>query len=667
MTTRLDQARENARDQRRRRFRRTTNPQDPHNRLVALFVVFVLISAALVAVLVDIQTVRDDHLRDYGESQRSRTRSLDGYRGEILDRNGFVFASSTPSLNVFADPTLIDDPQATAEILAPVLDTSPELLEVALQPENKDSQYVRLARSVGAETSDTIEQLQADEDAMVGIVLEPEEHRVYPTGEVARPIVGRVDPDENGVTGIEKQYDEIMDGQPGVEQFEGGRFGRISVGESVVDPATDGFDVILTLDHRLQFMAEQTLVAHCEETGAESLTAVISEPSSGEILTMASVDRSDDGVCEVAGYNRALVDTFEPGSVMKPMTIAGSVNSLGYDRTTPIEVPPKITIANKPFVDDPAHPAAMFPLSQILTDSMNVGTIKMAQELGDDALYGYFNSFGLGKSTGLGFQGESVGTLRKPGDWQGSDSGSIPIGQGVTVNATQIVAAYNVFANGGTYQQPLLIASLRNSEGESFTPDPRPTHTVISPEAAAEMRAMLLGVVEEGTGQRAVIPGYTVGGKTGTAWKVFEGDDGKLSYGEPGNRRYVVTFAGLVPANDPQISMAVVVNEPRDVFAPTAGAVAAPIFAEIGQDALRILSIRPDVPAEASPDLVRGEPAQLPVPVPKATPAPAPAPVALKEVDDAADPPNQGGADDEEPVTTAAPTSPSEEVTRDDG
>ncbi len=663
MTDRLTKAREKAREERRRTFRRTTNPQDPHNRLVALFVVFVLISAALVAVLVDIQTVRDDRLRDYGENQRSRTRQLDGYRGEILDRNGYVFASSTPSHNVIADPTLVTDPVATATILAPILNQPSSELAAALQPENKKSRYVRLARTVGVETSDKIDELRSDNEAMVGIYLESEEHRVYPTGNVARQIVGRVDPDENGVTGIEKQYNEIMDGQPGVEQFEGGRFGRISVGESVVDPATDGFDVTLTLDHRLQFMAEQTLISHCESTGAESLTAVISEPSSGEILTMASVDRNDDGVCEVAGYNRALVDTFEPGSVMKPVTIAGSVQSLGYNRSSPIEVPPRISVANKTFVDHPAHPAAMFPLSQILTDSMNVGTIKMAQELGDEALYGYLDGFGFGQSTGLGFQGESIGTLREPDLWQGSDAGSIPIGQGVTVNATQIVTAYNVFANGGTYQQPLLISSLRNSEGEYFTPDPRPTRTIISPETAAEMTAMLENVVADGTGKRAAIPGYTVGGKTGTAWKVFDDGSGKLSYGEPGNRRYVVTFAGLVPANNPQISMAVVVNEPRDILAPTAGAVAAPIFAEIGEDALRILNVTPDKPSDGGPSLVRGTPAQLPVPVPRPTvPVESTTVVTKENEDNEQDQVDEGQDMDEAESTTTTLSSPAEEV-----
>lgn len=570
-----------------------------------------MIGAGFVALLVDLQAIRSDDLRSLGEDQRTRTRQLAGYRGRILDRGGFVLAASTPSSQVVADPTMVEDPSATAALLAPLLGIEAATLTEELTPDSESDRYALLARTVPDEAVTGIKELasnSATSDRMVGIFPRPEEDRVYPAGELALPLVGRVDPEEQGIYGVERQYDEIMTGVPGEEEFERSRFGSISVTDWKVNPATAGYDVILAIDNRIQFVAEEALRAQCEETGASGATAVITDPRTGEILAMAGVSRSGEtGLCEVPKHNAALVWTFEPGSVLKTITMAAAIEELGYNSDTLVEVPAQVRIGGRDFTDHPAHAGAPYPVAQILSDSMNVGTVMVAQNVGPTQVHAYLNRFGFGQGTGIAFEGESTGTLRDPSEWFGSDAASIPIGYGITVNATQLAAAYNVVANGGHYHSPILVRSLLDPEGTEHPIDSGPGKPVISQATAAELTEMLVGVVENGTGKSASIPGYTVAGKTGTAWKAFDDGTGGLTYGSNDDRRYVATFAGFVPANDPELSIVVVIDEPSTNF--YASAVAAPVFADVGEYALRILGIAPNqvIPSTGAP--VRGTPA----------------------------------------------------------
>jgi cell division protein FtsI (penicillin-binding protein 3) len=274
-----------------------------------------------------------------------------------------------------------------------------------------------------------------------------------------------------------------------------------------------------------------------------------------------------------------------------------------------------VVVGDKTFVDHPPHPTAPYPLGQILADSMNVGTIEAARAVGPAQVHAYLERFGLGRSTGIGFQGETPGSVRPLDDWWGSDAGSIPIGQGLTVNATQLAAAYNVIASGGMYRNPILVRSIESPDGTVHAVDPGPGRPVISERTASELRSMLTQVVDTGTGRPAQIDGYAVAGKTGTAWKVFEDDNGEYTYGSNGNRRYVSTFAGFAPADDPRISIVVVIDEPT-IGSTTASAVAAPVFADIGAYALRALDVTPGTvvgldTVPAGP--VRAAPAAAPV------------------------------------------------------
>jgi cell division protein FtsI (penicillin-binding protein 3) len=509
---------------------------------------------------------------------------------------------------------MIVDPSATANHLAPLLGMDAGELTEALTPASDNDHYELVSRVVSESAVIGIRELTANdetEDLTVGLFVRPEEERVYPAGGLATPIVGRVDPDERGIFGIESLYNEAMTGVPGEEEFERSRFGSISVADWKINPATAGYDVVLSLDHRIQFIAEEALRVQCEATGAKGATAVLTSTQTGEVLAMAGISRDEEtGLCEVPRQNAALQWGFEPGSVMKTFTMAAAMEELGYDGQTLIEVPPRISIGGVTFVDRPAHPGAPYPISQILADSMNVGTIQVAQELGPTQVHAYTSRFGFGTKTGIGFEYETNGKLRPPEDWYGSDAGSMPIGQGVTVNATQLVAAYSAVANGGHYQNPILVRSLLAPDGTEHPVDSGPSIPVVSEATAAELTKLLVGVVADGTGQAAAVPGYQVAGKTGTAWKVFEDSTGQTGYGSPTERRYVATFAGFAPAYDPAISLVVVFDEPTTNY--SGGAVAAPVFAEIAEYALRILEIAPDQPLVSDGSRVRATPAPAP-------------------------------------------------------
>ena len=585
---------------------------DPRRRMFVVLVGFVLIGASFVAVLVDLQTVRPERYRDLGEDQRTRTVSLAGYRGSVLDRDGFVLASSTPGQEVVADPQLVEDPARAAAILAPVLSVEPDVLLAELTPSSPSDRYGRLAASIDEQTVATLVGLFEGENTaedLKGITMRPVEERTYPADVLARPIVGRVDPEENGTFGVEWQFQELLQGHAGREQSERGIFGSITNGQSTIEPPTQGHDVILTIDHRIQYVVEQALIQHCEEMEATSANSVVTDPRTGEILAMATVVRTESGTCVVPIYNAPLVDTFEPGSVLKLVTLAAAVEEFGYTGATLVPVPPSIVIEDKLFEDHPPHAAADFPVSQIMSDSLNVGTIKLAQQLGPNRLYSYLRSFGFGQETGVGFKDEASGWLRSADQWFGSDQGSIPIGQGITVNSMQLIAAYNAIANGGIYLEPKLVRALISSDGTEKPIAPQQSSRVVSARTADEVTAMLTQVVEAGTGSAAAVPGYTVAGKTGTAWKVFEDGPYAGTYGVPGDRHYIVTFAGFLPAENPELSIVVVVDDPQ--VETTAGKVAAPVFADIAHYVLRIIGIPPATNDADPQGPVRGTPAGM--------------------------------------------------------
>ncbi len=590
------------------RSRSTRSLFADHPQIFVVLATFFVIMVIYAAQLVDLQAVRPERYRDLAEDQSTATRPIAGYRGRLLDREGFVLAASTPTQQIIADPQLVEDPQWTASLLAPLLETEASDLETRLLPASPRDRYNVVATTADAQALAGIRELVADEEtsgAFTGIVIRPQEDRLYPAGELARPVIGRVDPDERGRSGLELQYDDILRGTSGIEKYERGRFGSISVGERSVQPAVRGYDLTLTLDHRIQFGTEAILQDTCETLGARSASAIVSDPRTGEVYAMASVERTSEITCGVASYNRAAIDTFEPGSVMKVVSFAAAADSLDYRADDELMVPESVWVSDKEFFDHPGHEDQLMTLSDAMGQSSNVATITLAQQMGSQTYYDYATAFGFGQLTGLDLKGESRGRLRAPAEWKGSDAGSIVIGQGMTVNLMQLAGAFNTVGNNGRFTPLRLVV-------DSATQADQPQ--VISPEAASQTLAMMTAVTGDGgTGAKARIEGYSVAGKTGTAWKVFDNGSGKLTYGTENDRRYLTTFGGLVPAEAPELTVVLVVDEPRTATSATTAA--APAFAKIAQYALRVLNI---APAEGDDDVpgwretrarVRGTPA----------------------------------------------------------
>ena len=582
---------------------------------MAIAVVFALLGAFLIGVVIDLQTVRPDRYRSLGEDQRTRTRSVAAFRGSLTDRNGFVFAASTPSLDLIADPLSVVDASATAHMLGPILGMDAATVRALLVPEHAGDRYSMVFETVPEDAVLAIRAVNQDEDTtklLRGLVLKPQEERLYPGGDLAAPIIGRIDGESTGRSGLERHFNEILTGIPGREQVERSGFGLISVGKHQFEPAAQGYNIELTLDHRLQFVAEAALMNECQRLGAKGATAVVTVPQTGEILVMANVERREDGTCGVGGYNAAAMDSFEPGSVIKPLTAAAAVEEFGFDAETEMFVPDLIRVSDKTFVDHPRHQPGNFTLSEIMAQSMNVGVIQLGNQLGASRFHQYATNFGLGSRTGADIGAESAGLLRAPEEWQGSDAGSIVIGQGLTVTTMQLAGAYGALANQGSLVTPTLIRSISNAAGEQQEMAVRSPRSVVTSETAAEVTKILSAVVHEGTGEKARVPGYVVAGKTGTAWKVFDNGSGQLTYGSTGDRRYVTTFAGYAPAEDPRLSVVVVIDEPRT--ATSASTAAAPVWGEITGYALRILEVPPSPTTDRALTLtkVRGTPAPAP-------------------------------------------------------
>jgi cell division protein FtsI (penicillin-binding protein 3) len=529
-----------------------------------------------------LQITGAEALADLGDAQTVRSVALPAARGSVFDRNGQDLALSVARRTVWADPRYVEDAAASAAALGPVLGLDP--LELAGDLE-ADASFIYLARQVDETVAEAVEAL-----ALPGVHLLDEPSRFRPAGDLARSILGDVNVDNVGRSGLELQYDDVLTGEPGelvVERDPGGR--TIPQGERQLRPAVPGDDLVLTIDRSLQYEAERALADQIVAMDAAGGTLVATDPRTNEILTMASLTVPDDGGDPApTGANRALVDVFEPGSVNKVITMAAALEEGVLTPTDTLVVPDNLQVADKRFTDSSPHPTMAYTPTDILARSSNVGTIMLGQRVGPDRIDAYLRAFGYGETSGLGFPDESPGLLLDPDDWSGTSIGTIPIGQGVAVNALQMLGAYNVIANDGVLTAPSLVRSRIDGAGVEHPVPASDSRRVVSEETAGAVRDMLVAVVDAGTGREAAIDGYAVAGKTGTARK----PQPTGGYERPGGGYdYVSTFAGFVPAQDPQLSVIVVIDEP--VTSIYAGDVAAPVFARFARYALGHLAIPP--------------------------------------------------------------------------
>lgn len=560
---------------------RMSRPARPERRSLVLKAFLAVLLLAVVGKLVHVQVIEPDRFVEVGQSQRLRTVRLDADRGRILDREGHDLALSVLRPSVFADPSQIEDPLASARALAPVLG-----MEVADLAEilDRDSRFAYLSRRIDDDLAAKVVEL-----GLPGIHLLEEPARFTPSEELARSIIGRVAPDQTGSTGIELLYDKVLTGTPGEMTYERARDGGTiaAAGQTRVAPRS-GSDVVLTLDRSLQYETERVLSEQVDALGAKGGTVIISQPGTGEILALANITRNTDGEIITAGANRAVIDVFEPGSVNKVITIAAALEEGLVTPDTELVVPDSLQVSDHRFSDDHDHPTAPMTVTQILAESSNVGTIMLAQDLGKERIDQYLRSFGFGSKSSLGFPNESPGLLLPTDSWSGTSIGSIPIGQGIAVTAMQMLDAYNVLANDGLHVPPRLVAATVDADGTRTPVDQDEPRRVVSAETAQQVRSMLVEVVDSGTGQRAQVPGYSVGGKTGTARKP---QDTGTYRDAAGNYHYVAAFTGMVPAEDPELSIIVVIDEPTATI--YGGSAAAPVFADLAKFALNRFRIPP--------------------------------------------------------------------------
>jgi cell division protein FtsI (penicillin-binding protein 3) len=547
-----------------------------NRRIRLLAAVFALVFAIAVARAGWLQAVRAHALDRLAADQHRETVDVAAHRGTIYDRLGNELALGSPAITVYANPRQIRDPRAVAIAAGRELGLDADKLYPLLADRSRGFVYV--ARQADPEKARALEQR-----GIVGLGFSPEEKRVYPQGRVGASVVGYAGVDNHGLAGLELSLDRALAGRPGEKTIVKDPFGRTL---EVVDsnPGNDGRDVYLTIDRTIQGQVERVLRETVARWSAKSASAVVMDPSTGGILALAVAPGYDANafpkVSDDRKRNRAVTDTYEPGSTFKIVTISGALETGLVTPATRYTLPYQIQVADRKIHDAEPRGTETMTVDQILARSSNVGVVTIAEALGKERISSWIQRFGFGRRTGIEFPGETKGIVLPPARWSGSTIGNVPIGQGIAVTPLQMIAAYGAIANGGVWVQPHLVERIAGQR--PVEPERR---RILTHRTANEVRRMLREVVEEGSGTAAQVPGYRIAGKTGTAAKPDE-------RGGYSNYLYVASFVGFVPAHDPRLVILVTVDEPRGAI--WGGVVAAPAFAEIAKFALQYLVVPPD-------------------------------------------------------------------------
>jgi cell division protein FtsI (penicillin-binding protein 3) len=539
----------------------------------------VIVWMALEYHLFAVQVTNAESYSESSLAQRQKQVVLAADRGTIFDRNGREIAVTIDAVTVFANPRLIEDVNVTAQLVSTSLGLD---FAETLEGLQRDSSFAFLSRQREETEIETLRNME-----LPGIFFESEPKRVYPAGSMAAQVIGFVDIDGVGIEGLEAFYDEALAGTPGSIINEQDPKGRpIPQGAYEIIPATSGTDLITTIDTTIQFMAEQACLETIERTSAAACSMVVLDPATGEVLAMVVVPTFDPGNRTTedieAFQNRTVRYVFEPGSTQKLVTVAAAIEENTVTWNTSFNVPYSIDVYDQNFTEY-GNPRDDLTLSvkDIVTSSSNVGTILIQQELGDDLLREYLDRFGYGQLTGIDFHAEATGTVNLDPSC-GSCGASAAIGYSVTATPLQMASVYGTVANDGKWIQPHLVTEVVDGDG-ILVPIIPETRTVVSPETAQTMRYLLRNVVDEGTGQRAQVPGYSVGGKTGTSNIAVNGQYTSAT---------MASFIGMAPIENPKLVIAVVIDSP--VYGNTGGQAAAPAFADVMEKALHHLGIEPD-------------------------------------------------------------------------
>jgi cell division protein FtsI (penicillin-binding protein 3) len=551
--------------------------------LCALSAFAILLTGRIVSLQVLDSEYGPGFLQDQGDMRALRTAEIPAYRGVITDRRGEPLAVSTPVISLWADPRELGESerlQVLAEALAmPFADLQDKVNRY------RNKRFMYLKRHEVPERAREVLAL-----GVKGVYGEREYRRFYPAGEVAAQLVGKTNLDGQGVAGLELAYNEWLEGELGKRRYIKDLHGNVARDIGVMKPPRPGNDLQLSIDLRLQYLQHQELQRAVTALGANSGSVVTLDSRTGEVLAMVNYPvfnpNKRTGIKASQMRNRAITDVYEPGSTMKALTLVAALESGRYTPETMVDTSPgRIRVGRKVYPDPKNY--GEISVTRIIQKSSQVGVTKMALDIGHEPIWDVFRRFGIGEPPGTGFPGESAGRLPHRQRWHITEKVALAFGYGITATAVQLASAYTVFANDGVRMPATLLAT----QGE-----PIEGVRVISPENAEKVLNVLHAVTNEnGTAQKARVPGHEVGGKTGTVHKVGPGgyqDD-----------KYVALFAGVAPVDDPRIVTVVVINEPKgDSYG--GGSAAAPVYSAITEGALRLLNIPPTKIAEES---VEGE------------------------------------------------------------
>jgi cell division protein FtsI (penicillin-binding protein 3) len=567
---------------------------NPLRRLRIVVVAIAFIFSLFAGRLVQLQAVNSVNYGATASAERTQDYVLTATRGSILDSSGQPLAESVDAVDITADPvqisTLKQDPTVYASKLAALLGNPPGSVDVAAlrgKLSNVTTRYVLLAKQVTPQVWSQIKAL-----GLSGVYGVPDARTVYPSGALASNLVGFVNASGKGAAGLEGAYDGLLAGRNGRISYQAADGIEIPAAGINEQAPVSGTSIETTVDSSIQWAAQQAIDEQVAASKAESGTVVVMDPRSGAVLALAtspSYDQSNLAAANPASLgDRAVSEVYEPGSVAKVITMAAAIQQGIADPTTKVIVPGAIPRGGTIFHDDTYHGTEHLTLTGVLAESSNIGTIETADRLGphrDQTLYDYLTAFGLGRPTGLNLPGESPGILAAPSKWSGSQRYTIPFGQGLSLNAVQATSVFATIANAGVRVTPNLVKGYVDANGK-FTPAAAPARTqVVSPQTAHEVEQMMESVVsEKGTAPAAKIAGYRVAGKTGTANRYDSRCNGYCGY--------TASFIGFAPADNPQLVVSVVLQNPTS-GPHFGGSIAAPVFQKVMSFALQSLAIPP--------------------------------------------------------------------------
>jgi len=542
-------------------------------RVTLVLVFFSLIAVALAARAVHLQVLNKEFLNQQADTRHLRRERISAHRGTITDRNGEPLAISTPVDSVWANPKELAPAVDDVPRLARALGLDPQLLMRRIT-RSMDKEFLYLKRHLSPEQAQQVLALK-----LPGVNVQREYRRYYPAGEVTGHLVGFTDIDDEGQEGLELAFNHWLAGESGAKRVLKDRLGRSVENVESIRPARHGKNLRTSIDLRIQYLAYRTLKAAIQFHHAESGSIVVLDVKTGEVLAIVNqptYNPNDRSQFSAERYrNRAVTDIFEPGSSIKPLVVAAALETGEFRPSSIIDTAPGYVTVGAKTIEDSRN-LGRVSLTTILARSSNVGVTKLAMSLQPDQLWQTMTDFGLGSLTSSAFPGESAGLLTHFSNWKPISQATLAYGYGVSVTALQLAQAYSALGNGGRLAPMSLVALETPADGRQ----------VIAPDTATAVRRMLEEVVRPGgTGTKASVPGYRVAGKTGTAWKFAAG-----GYSED---KYISIFAGLAPASDPRLAAVVVIDEPSGELY-YGSDVAAPVFADVMTESLRLLAVPPD-------------------------------------------------------------------------